>query len=72
MYRELDIVGLLYAQRDPSLFRPISKGIRRCLVRWFVQEWMQLSCQNLRQYLWQRIIRGRSYCHLMLQVGYDK
>ncbi|XWS36745.1 hypothetical protein CRYUN_Cryun20dG0112100 [Craigia yunnanensis] len=27
-------VGLLYAQRDPSIIRPISKGIQRCLVRW--------------------------------------
>lgn len=65
-------VGLLYAQRDPSFFRPISKGIQRCLARWLVQERMQLSYQNLLQYLWQRIIRGRSYRHLMLQVGYDK
>ncbi|KAK8546687.1 hypothetical protein V6N13_067882 [Hibiscus sabdariffa] len=65
-------VGLLYAQRDPSFFRPISKGIQRCLARWLVQERMQLSCQNLLQYLCQRIIRGRSYRHLMLQVGYDK
>ncbi|XVF21040.1 hypothetical protein REPUB_Repub12eG0056200 [Reevesia pubescens] len=65
-------VGLLYAQRDPSLFRPISKGIQRCLVRWLVQEQMQLSYRNLLRYLWQHIIRGRSYRHLMLQVGYDK
>ncbi|XWS47386.1 hypothetical protein CRYUN_Cryun14cG0147900 [Craigia yunnanensis] len=65
-------VGLLYAQRDPSIIRPISKGIQRCLVRWLVQEWMQLSYQNLLQYLWQRTVRGRSYRHLMLQVGYDK
>ncbi|EXC21597.1 hypothetical protein L484_001457 [Morus notabilis] len=28
-------VGLLYAQRDPSFIRPISRGIERCLVRWF-------------------------------------
>uniref|UniRef100_A0A6N2N0U8 Uncharacterized protein n=1 Tax=Salix viminalis TaxID=40686 RepID=A0A6N2N0U8_SALVM len=27
-------VGLLYAQRDPSLIRPISIAIQRCLVRW--------------------------------------
>ncbi|XWS75798.1 hypothetical protein CRYUN_Cryun01aG0123100 [Craigia yunnanensis] len=66
------LVGLLYAQRDPSLFRPISKGIQRCLVRWLVQERMQLGYKNLLQYLWQRIIRGRSYRHLMLQVCYDK
>lgn len=63
-------VGLLYAQRDPSFIRPISIGIQRCLVRWLVQEWMKMSLQNLLQFLWQRIIRGRSYRHLMLQVGY--
>ncbi|EOX93337.1 Embryo defective 1381 isoform 2 [Theobroma cacao] len=65
-------VGLLYAQRDPSFIRPISKGIQRCLVRWLVQERMQLSYRNLLQYLWQRVIRGRSYRHLMLQEGYNK
>lgn len=63
-------VGLLYAQRDPSFIRPISIGIQRCLVRWLVQERMKISLQNLLQFLWQRIIRGRSYRHLMLQVGY--
>lgn len=63
-------VGLLYAQRDPSFIRPISIGIQRCLVRWLVQERMKMSLQNLLQFLWQRIIRGRSYRHLMLQVGY--
>ncbi|KAG2716882.1 hypothetical protein I3760_03G148700 [Carya illinoinensis] len=63
-------VGLLYAQRDPSFIRPISRGIQRCLVRWLVQQQMQMSFQNLLQYLWQRIIRGRSYRHLMLEVGY--
>ncbi|KAG6787236.1 hypothetical protein POTOM_008872 [Populus tomentosa] len=60
-------VGLLYAQRDPSFIRPISIGIQRCLVRWLVQERMKMSLQNLLQFLWQRIIRGRSYRHLMLQ-----
>ena len=35
-----------------------------------VQERMKMSLQNLLQFLWQRIIRGRSYRHLMLQVGY--
>ncbi|KAJ0054204.1 hypothetical protein Pint_01958 [Pistacia integerrima] len=60
-------VGLLYAQRDPSFMRPISRGIQRCLVRWLVQERMQLSFWNLLQFLWQRTIRGRSYRHLMLQ-----
>ncbi|XP_034209516.1 uncharacterized protein LOC117622845 isoform X3 [Prunus dulcis] len=63
-------VGLLYAQRDPSIIRPISRGIQRCIVRWLVQERMQMSSPKLLQYLWQRIMRGRSYRHLMLQVGY--
>ncbi|KAF3443401.1 hypothetical protein FNV43_RR13083 [Rhamnella rubrinervis] len=63
-------VGLLYSQRDPSFIRPISKGIQRCLVRWLVQERMQMSFGNLLQYFWHRIIRGRSYRHLMLQEGY--
>ncbi|XP_065630717.1 uncharacterized protein LOC112036226 [Quercus suber] len=63
-------VGLLYAQRDPSFIRPISRGIQRCLVRWLVQQRMQMNFQNLLQYLWQRIIRGRSYRHLMLEAGY--
>lgn len=65
-------VGLLYAQRDPSFLRPVSQGIQRCLVRWLVKERMQMRFLNSLQYLWQRIIRGRSYRHLMLQVGYDK
>ncbi|KAF5948489.1 hypothetical protein HYC85_014446 [Camellia sinensis] len=65
-------VGLLYAQRDPSFLRPVSQGIQRCLVRWLVKEQMQIRFPNSLQYLWQRIIRGRSYRHLMLQVGYDK
>ncbi|KAJ4717650.1 hypothetical protein OWV82_012500 [Melia azedarach] len=60
-------VGLLYAQRDPSFMRPLSRGIQRCLVRWLVMERMQLSFWNNLQFLWQRIIRGRSYRHLMLQ-----
>lgn len=63
-------VGLLYAQRDPSFMRPISRGIQRCLVRWLVQQQFQLSSRCRLQYLWQRIIRGRSYRHLMLEVGY--
>ncbi|KAB5569617.1 hypothetical protein DKX38_003410 [Salix brachista] len=60
-------VGLLYAQRDPSFIRPISIAIQRCLVRWLVQERMKMSLQNLLQFMWQRIVRGRSYRHLMLQ-----
>ncbi|CAN1124259.1 Rab3 GTPase-activating protein catalytic subunit [Linum perenne] len=27
-------VGLLYAQRDPSFIRPISRAVQRCLARW--------------------------------------
>ncbi|CAA2938737.1 Hypothetical predicted protein [Olea europaea subsp. europaea] len=65
-------VGLLYAQRDPSFIRPISRGIQRCLVRWLVQEQMHLSLKSSLQYRWQRFIRGRSYRHLMLEAGYDK
>lgn len=64
-------VGLLYAQRDPSFIRPISLGIQRCLVRWLVQERMQMSFQQSFWYLWHRIIRGRSYRHLLLQKGYN-
>lgn len=63
-------VGLLYSQRDPSFLRPVSRGIQRCLVRWLVQERIQLRLKNSLQYLWQRVIRGRSYRHLMLEVGY--
>ncbi|KAL1818068.1 hypothetical protein ACET3Z_020642 [Daucus carota] len=63
-------VGLLYTQRDPSFIRPVSRGIQRCLVRWLVQERLQMSIQGSLRYLWQRTIRGRSYRHLMLQVGY--
>ncbi|XP_021890157.1 LOW QUALITY PROTEIN: uncharacterized protein LOC110808852 [Carica papaya] len=63
-------VGLLYAQRDPSFIRPVSRGIERCLARWLVQERMQMSSWKMLQCLWQRVIRGRSYRHLMLQVGY--
>lgn len=63
-------VGLLYSQRDPSFIRPVSRGIERCLVRWLVQERMQMNFQNSLQYLWQRLYRGRSYRHLMIQLGY--
>ncbi|XP_008809090.1 uncharacterized protein LOC103720902 [Phoenix dactylifera] len=63
-------VGLLYAQRDPSFIRPISRGIQRCLVRWLVQQRMQMSLQEFLLYFWQRIIRGRSYRHLMKEIGY--
>ncbi|GAB2285296.1 hypothetical protein Dimus_019750 [Dionaea muscipula] len=63
-------VGLLYAQRDPSFIRPVSRGIERCLVRWLVQERMQMNFQQSLFFWWHRIIRGRSYRHLMLQIGY--
>lgn len=63
-------VGLLYAQRDPSFFRPISIGIQRCLVRWLVQQRIEMNSQSSFQYLWHRFMRGRSYRHLMLQIGY--
>ncbi|KAK7339744.1 hypothetical protein VNO77_20426 [Canavalia gladiata] len=63
-------VGLLYAQRDPPFLRPISRGIQRCLVRWLVQQRMQLRFHNLIHFLWHRIIRGRYYRHLMIQIGY--
>ncbi|XP_062028151.1 uncharacterized protein LOC133744041 [Rosa rugosa] len=63
-------VGLLYSQRDLSIIRPISRAIQRCLVRWLVQERLKMGFRESLQYLWQRIIRGRSYRHLMLQVGY--
>ncbi|XP_027345435.1 uncharacterized protein LOC113857584 [Abrus precatorius] len=63
-------VGLLYAQRDPPFLRPISRGIQRCLVRWLVQQQMQLRFHNLIHFLWHRIIRGRYYRHLMVQIGY--
>lgn len=61
-------VGLLYAQRDPPFFRPISRGIQRCLVRWLVQQRMELRFPQLIRFHWHRIIRGRFYRHLMVQV----
>lgn len=63
-------VGLLYQQRDPSFMRPITRGIQRCLARWLVQQRLQLSFQESIAFLWQRAIRGRSYRHLMKEVGY--
>ncbi|MFS7921963.1 hypothetical protein Hanom_Chr03g00243061 [Helianthus anomalus] len=62
-------VGILYVQRDPSFFRPISRAIQRCLVRWLVQERMQMSFKSSLLFQWHRVFRGRSYRHLMLQVG---
>lgn len=63
-------VGLLYAQRDPSILRPITRGIQRCLARWLVQERLQMSLRDSIPYFWQRFIRGRSYRHLMKEIGY--
>ncbi|KAI3992590.1 hypothetical protein MKX01_020882 [Papaver californicum] len=63
-------VGLLYTQRDPSFVRPVSGAIQRCLARWLVQEKMQMSFQQSLRYWWQQTFRGRSYRHLMKEVGY--
>ncbi|KAG6533624.1 hypothetical protein ZIOFF_007499 [Zingiber officinale] len=65
-------VGLLYTQRDPSFVRPITRGIQRCLVRWLVQQKLQMDFRERLAYLWQRIIRGRSYRHLMKESGYKR
>ncbi|XP_039126132.1 uncharacterized protein LOC120262134 isoform X2 [Dioscorea cayenensis subsp. rotundata] len=63
-------VGLLYKQRDPSFFRPITRGVQRCLARWLVHERMQMNLGDYTAFLWQRIVRGRSYRHLMKELGY--
>ncbi|CAJ1964194.1 unnamed protein product [Sphenostylis stenocarpa] len=63
-------VGLLYAQRDPPFIRPTSKGIQRCLVRWLVEQRMQMNSRDLIHFVWHRIMRGRYYRHLMVQIGY--
>lgn len=63
-------VGILYSQREPSFLRPITRGIERCLARWLVHEKLQMSFHDYLPYLWQRLIRGRSYRHLMKEVGY--
>ncbi|KAF7072077.1 hypothetical protein CFC21_077260 [Triticum aestivum] len=63
-------VGLLYQQRDPSFVRPITRGIQRCLARWLVQQRLELTLQESISFSWQRVIRGRSYRHLMKEVGY--
>uniref|UniRef100_A0A7N0SXC5 Uncharacterized protein n=1 Tax=Kalanchoe fedtschenkoi TaxID=63787 RepID=A0A7N0SXC5_KALFE len=61
-------VGLLYCARDPSFLCPVTPGIERCLVRWLVQERMQLDYWDYIQYRWQRLFRGRYYRHLMKQL----
>lgn len=58
-------VGLLYQQRDPSFLRPLSRGIQRCLVRWVIQEKSDLDTWQSINLIWHRVIRGRSYRHLM-------
>ncbi|PAN11731.1 hypothetical protein PAHAL_2G210200 [Panicum hallii] len=63
-------VGLLYQQRDPSFMRPVTRGIQRCLARWLAQQRLQLTIQETIAFFWQRLIRGRSYRHLMKEVGY--
>ncbi|MED6122598.1 hypothetical protein PIB30_041222 [Stylosanthes scabra] len=63
-------IGLLYAQRDPPFLRPISRGIERCIVRWHVQQQMQLRFPNTIRFLCHRIFRGRYYRHLMVQPGH--
>ncbi|CAL9107757.1 unnamed protein product [Musa acuminata var. zebrina] len=63
-------VGLLYKQRDPSFIRPITRGIQRCLARWLVQQKMQMRFGERVTYLWQGVMRGRSYRHLMKEIGY--
>lgn len=75
--------------------RPITRGIQRCLARWFVplplirhylktfsfpdvhlnpsrlaQQRLQLNIEETVAFFWQRLIRGRSYRHLMKEVGY--
>ncbi|KAI3702594.1 hypothetical protein L6452_28340 [Arctium lappa] len=57
-------VGLLYVQRDPSFFRPISGAIQRCLVRWLVQERIQMGFKNSLLFQWHRV--SSSLCRLML------
>eukprot|EP00249_Psilotum_nudum_P015883 c25569_g2_i1 orf=416-2212(+) len=59
-------VGLLYQQKDPSYIRPISHGIKRCLIRWLVKEKLQWTPMDRIQYYWHRLVRGRSYRHLMV------
>lgn len=63
-------VGLLYQQRDPSFVRPITRGVQRCLARWLVQQRLELTVQESISFSWQRVVRGRSYRHLMKEVGY--
>eukprot|EP00252_Welwitschia_mirabilis_P023354 TRINITY_DN6579_c0_g1_i1.p1 TRINITY_DN6579_c0_g1~~TRINITY_DN6579_c0_g1_i1.p1 ORF type:complete len:598 (+),score=91.15 TRINITY_DN6579_c0_g1_i1:143-1936(+) len=62
-------VGLLYQQRDPQFLRPLTRAIERCLVRWLVQEKLRLSLVESIQFLWHRVMRGRSYRHLVAGTG---
>eukprot|EP00850_Spirogloea_muscicola_P010100 SM000058S18530 [mRNA] locus=s58:455198:458726:+ [translate_table: standard] len=58
-------VGLLYQQRSPPYIRPTSRAFMRCLVRWLVAEKLQWSWQTRLAYWYHRLMRGRSYRHLM-------
>ncbi|CAK9204371.1 unnamed protein product [Sphagnum jensenii] len=59
-------VGLLYQQRASPYIRPTSRCILRCLVRWLVRKKFGLSVADRLRYKWHRVVRGRSYRHLML------
>nr|XP_024361784.1 uncharacterized protein LOC112275554 isoform X2 [Physcomitrium patens] len=63
--RALIQVGLLYQQRAPPFVRPTSRGILRCLTRWFVKEKLYLESSDNLRFKWHRLVRGRSYRHLM-------
>uniref|UniRef100_A0ACD5U5F9 Uncharacterized protein n=1 Tax=Avena sativa TaxID=4498 RepID=A0ACD5U5F9_AVESA len=63
-------VGLLYQQKEPSLIRPITRGIQRCLARWLAEQRLELNLQESISFLWKRAICGRSYRHLMKEVDY--
>lgn len=63
--RALVQVGLLYQQRAPPFVRPTSRGILRCLTRWLVKQKLHLESSEKLRYKWHRLIRGRSYRHLM-------
>ncbi|KAL3684319.1 hypothetical protein R1sor_002341 [Riccia sorocarpa] len=59
-------VGLFYKQREPPYLRPISRGIARCLVRWYVRERINFSLTEEMAYRWHRLIRGRYYRQLIV------
>ncbi|BFI24425.1 hypothetical protein MPTK2_1g11420 [Marchantia polymorpha subsp. ruderalis] len=59
-------VGLLYKQREPPYLRPITRGVARCLVRWYVKERLQLTMAEDVMYKWHRFVRGRYYRQLIV------